>query len=142
MVGGWEVKQKRKKHVGQHTRRSTRIVSLHEQEEAPTSLVAALLPEEHDPTLPRTSHTSISTTVVIPPLNNFQTLLPNLRGQEVEDEQVEYNLGSRRAWYDGRSNNCEGDSSDKEVCSTYMKEMWRTVSRGLLRSLPTASKMP
>jgi hypothetical protein len=80
----------------------------------PSSPPPAVLPEEPDPTLAGSSHTFVSTTSVIPYLNNCETLLPDLRGQEVEGEQAEFNLGSTRAWYDGRSSSCEGDSSDEE----------------------------
>jgi hypothetical protein len=113
--------KKKKKHGGQPTRRSTRIATLQEEEEAPNSPATAALPEEHDPTLVGTSYTFVSTTSVIPHLNNCETLLLDLRGQ-VEDEQAEFNLRSTRAWYDGRSSSCEGDSSNEEVCSTYIEE--------------------
>ena len=74
MVGGWGVKKK-KKHRGQPTRRSTHIATLQEQEEAPSSPAAATLLEEPNPTLAGTSYTFVSTTSVIPHLNNCETLL-------------------------------------------------------------------
>jgi hypothetical protein len=108
------VKQRKRKPATEPTRRSSHLVAIKEVRKAPTSPPANATLDEPPPHPPSTSQSSPSNSIpLLHPLPILASTLDQVYSHEIEIEETQE--------HNGRSSNCERDSSNEEEWDTHLE---------------------